>query len=590
MNKTNSWEHVRWGELHGGLNLRELDYELPPHQSPRMENLWWRDGLLGCRDGQSYVNEDMPGEGICCYPELFWGYGVFHLGDGLYAGIPGETMTLVKLCGGLPKVRGSFFAFDDTLYYKTAGVYKQVTYDEKAGLSACDVAPYIPTTWINCEFDDGTGKALEEPNLLTDRQNLLYDGNGLAKTFVLPENAAGVAAAYVDGVETTDFDLTENKVVFYYAPSQGENNVCITAIVPDATNFVNECTLGCVYGGPDSAVAVLAGADHDGGGLFWSVPGRPDYIPRDYVNRAGDPADRITGFGRQAGYLIVLKERSVGRCLVGYTETGRVRLQHTTVNPAIGCDVPHTVKTVENNLVWCSSGGVYMLKSTTAAMENNVVCLSRKIAGCDGRPGLTQALREAKSVCALSDGEHYWVAAGGKAFVWDHTVSSADDPSWFYFTGIGAVDFLRTPTGVYHVDENGRISRFVRSYTDYGRGIPKVYRFAVRSLGDETRLKTVRRVVITTRSDTDTLIHLHYETDRQDRPDPTPIRCVSWRLCPRNLEKRSLRGQRFANVAVREPRCRHVQYFGLRLQNDEPGADMSLVSAEVLYGARRRTK
>ena len=37
--------------LSGGLNLSELDYRMDADQSPDMQNLWWRDGVLGCRDG-----------------------------------------------------------------------------------------------------------------------------------------------------------------------------------------------------------------------------------------------------------------------------------------------------------------------------------------------------------------------------------------------------------------------------------------------------------------------------------------------------------------------------------------------------------
>jgi len=55
-----------------------------------MKNLWWRDGLLGCRDGQEYLSETTPGRGICCHDRLFWGRMVAHIGDGLYAAVPGE--------------------------------------------------------------------------------------------------------------------------------------------------------------------------------------------------------------------------------------------------------------------------------------------------------------------------------------------------------------------------------------------------------------------------------------------------------------------------------------------------------------------
>ena len=52
--------------LSGGLNLWELDYRMDADQSPEMKNLWWRDGLLGCRDGQELLSKSAPGPGLCC--------------------------------------------------------------------------------------------------------------------------------------------------------------------------------------------------------------------------------------------------------------------------------------------------------------------------------------------------------------------------------------------------------------------------------------------------------------------------------------------------------------------------------------------
>ena len=81
---------VDFPRLDGGLNLWELDYRLGRNQSPEMKNLWWQDGVLQCRDGQSYLygpsKEQMAsplpagvepwtdlGTGYTCTPELFWG-------------------------------------------------------------------------------------------------------------------------------------------------------------------------------------------------------------------------------------------------------------------------------------------------------------------------------------------------------------------------------------------------------------------------------------------------------------------------------------------------------------------------------------
>ena len=75
---------VDFPKLTGGLNLRELDYRMSPDQSPNMKNLWWKDGLLQCRDGQRYLSEDTGvGEGYACYDELFHAHAFFHIGDNI---------------------------------------------------------------------------------------------------------------------------------------------------------------------------------------------------------------------------------------------------------------------------------------------------------------------------------------------------------------------------------------------------------------------------------------------------------------------------------------------------------------------------
>ena len=88
----------------------------------------------------------------------------------------------------------------------------------------------------------------------------------------------------------------------------------------------------------------------------------------------------------------------------------------------------------------------------------------------------------------------------------------------------------------------------------------------------------------------DTLLRLWYLTDWEQRQELTPIRCLSWRLWPRNLAFRYLGVRRFAHVAVRRPNCRNVRHFALRLENNEAGCDMSLVSAEINYTRHSRER
>ena len=102
---------LEFPRLDGGLNLQELDYRLSPNQSPEMKNLWWQDGLLQCRDGQSLV-WSAAGTGYACCAEPFWDHGFFHIGDGLYCSDLTEAAP-VKLCDGVPENRGTFLRYGE---------------------------------------------------------------------------------------------------------------------------------------------------------------------------------------------------------------------------------------------------------------------------------------------------------------------------------------------------------------------------------------------------------------------------------------------------------------------------------------------
>lgn len=667
--------------LAGGLNLWELDYRMDANESPDMKNLWWHDGLLGCRDGQEYVSRQPLGKGYCCFESLYWGHMVAHIGDGLYAAIAGSEMTLEKLCDGIPAVRGTFFRYQDALLYKTRGAYKKILWDGEK-LSAEDVTPYVPVTVINCTCD-GSGDLYQPENRLSPQKTVWFtasvsyhsvvftatsetkkftfqtaDGEPVvsveqvyvdttlqdAASYTLSEDlltltlnqpveadttitivyAVGVREYHlpadqlesidkvlVDEEEVTDYtaDLEKGIITFTKAPTVQDppvnNTIKITYSKEnaDAYNAVMDCCYATTYGGTGGAVVILAGSQAQPNAYFWNgshVAMDMGYFPMSYYNLAGDNLEKVTGFGQQAGYLMIFKEHAVGRCQLSSTtidDRAYLALDYTPVNAAIGCDLPWTIRTVENNLVWCNTyTGVCRLETTTAALENQVVPISRNILGCDARPGLLKAVRDAETVCALDDGDRYWVVAQTQAYLWDYTISSSANPSWFYFTNIPAVDFFRADTvptsaddglnytgarRIYHLDAQGRVSRFVRTFRDYGGAIEKVYQFATQDFGELERQKHIKKLILTTRCDTDTVIDLVYATDHGARKDPTPVRSYSWRLLPRNLAFRFLGVRRFAHVAVRVPGCRYVRWFSLRLTNAEPGCDLSIVSAQV---------
>lgn len=606
---------VDYDKLDGGLNLWDLDYRMERNESPEMENLWWRDGVLCCRDGQNAcdgVDEDGkkagPGTGYAASNGRFHGMEFFHIGACIYYGDPSqEDMTLTKLCEGIPEVRGTFFQYDGALYYKTRGCFKRITKGETFGVA--DVAGYVPVIVLNADPATGSGDLYQPENRLADGKTVWYNAKESVKEYHLPvQDVAAVTKVEVDGAEKTvetDYtvDLEKGTVTFTSAPSvtnpPTNNTVKITYTKENtaAKKAVMDCRYAAVYGGGNSVVLVLAGSEEQPNAYFWNgnhTVMDAAYFPVQHYNLAGDRAEAVTGFGVQSGFLMIFKEHSVGRAELSTSEIdGRVYLtmNYTNVNSDTGCDLPWTIRLVENNLVFASrEQGVCLVQSTTPALENNIVCISRKVNGTRERRGLRYDAEQAETACACDDGERYWLCANGHAYVWDYTLSTAGRPSWFYFTNIRAADFFSAGQRLHLLRTDGRILRFARTYADCNGPIDKVYTFATEHFGSYDRLKDVRRVVFQTRSDTDTKIAVTWRSDYESRRDRTDIESFCWRLSPRDLTHRYLGVPQFAIAAVRRPGCRHVRHFTMTLENHEAFRDMSLVGAQIYYNYQGRDR
>lgn len=688
---------VDFPRLDGGLNLWEMDYRLNRNQSPEMKNLWWQDGVLQCRDGQSYLygpsqqqlTTPLPegvepwvdlGVGYTCTSDLFWDHAFFHIGTKLYYMDPSEEAPLMtELVDGVPENRGTFFRYNDGLFYKNRGAFIKVKYDpdETPMFSASHVEDnaYTPIIVMNASPSTGSGDTYQPENRLSpkktvqynaaeDQQMITKNGDGSTKVFDLGKTAASdhlsrVTDVYfgstlvntaiyttdvstgkvtfttappsdtiitfvakfgvvtyqlpvkeVDAVtevkvngevkaESTDYavDLTKGQVVFVTAPPVSDPAVNNTVEITyskaneDALNAIMDCPYAIVYGGSQEVCIVLGGCKKQPNAFFWcgndSVGMNEAYWPMSFYNLAGDSEDGITGFGKQYGTLVIFKEKSLGKSAYSVEDVDdrdSISLTYTAINAKIGCDLPWTIQLIENNLVFCNTeGGVHIVRDSTSALENNIECLSRNVNGTDQRPGLLADVRAAETVTGFDDGNHYWVVANGHAYLWDYLLSAWKDPSWFYFTNIGGAAFFRTVDKSYHMDARGRVTVFSRTFLDYWQAIDKVYQFPPQFFDSYDRLKDILYCIFTVRSDTDSVVDIQYDSDYETRNDKTEIRSLSWRLIPRNLAYRCLSIQRFAHVARRKPGCRHVRHFSVRLENNEPAQDLSIISAQIYF-------
>lgn len=578
---------IRFPRLSGGLNLQELDHRLSADETPEMKNLWWQDGLLQCRDGQAYLLPPQGlGQGFSCTESLFWDRAFFHIGDGIYY-TSLENPGFTKLLSGVPENRGTFFRYGDHLYYKNRGGFYRIAYGQE-GFSATvmTAVAYTPVILMNADPSTGAGDLYQPENRLSGKKTVRYDPDG-STLYKLPvEKIDAVDAVTADGEEIEyAADLEKGQVAFVEAPT-GQVEITFTKENPEALKSIMDCTCAAVYGAGNDLCILLGGCESQPNAVFWNsnddLSMNPGYWPMAYYNLCGDTEDAVTGFGMQYSRLMVFKGRSVGKLTFSVEDLdGRhaVSFTYETVSSKIGCDLPHTIQLMENNLVFCSSQrGVFRVEDTSFANENSIRHLSRNVDGTGLRPGLLAAVGRAKTVCSFDDGSRYWLCADGQVFLWDYK-----EKAWFYFTNVPAVAFFRHGSMVCHLDEKGGVTVFRRDFLDYGEAIEKVYRFPPQFFDTYQRLKDVRQIIFTVRSDTDSLVEVEYHTDYERRQDQTPIRVTAWRMAPRNLRSRGLKPANFAHVAIRRPGCRHVRHFAATLRNCAPGQDLSILSAQIFY-------
>jgi len=469
---------------------------------------------------------------------------------------------------------------------------------------------YTPVIVINADPLNGSGTLYQPENRLSPQKEIHYNAQSGVTEYHLPvKNIDSVVKVTVDGTvleETTDpedpKDYTvdkENGVITFTTapavttpPTNNTVEIIYSKVNADAYNSIMDCIYTTTAGSGSNLCVLMAGCDAQPNVVFWNsndnLAMNPGYFPVSYYNLCGDTEDRVTGFGKQYNDLILFKQHSIGKLEFGIEQVdGRDMISFTykNVNAKIGCDLPWTIQLVQNNLIFCNTHqGVHIVWSSSAAYENNILCISDNVNGSSKQGLLHEVRTSTVPVVSVDDNDRYWLCAGGKVYAWDYSISSYQKPSWFYFANIHGVAYLLDDANnLYHLNAAGNVTRFARTFHDYGEAIDKIYAFPTQFFGSYDRLKDVLYVLITVRGDTDSEAQLRYDTDYESRLDNTNLLSKSWRLVPRDLSYRYLGVTRFGHVHKRRPGCWHVRHFAMALGNNVRDQDLAIVSAQIYY-------
>jgi hypothetical protein len=595
--------------LNGGLNLVDREWKVSDNQSPKVLNMWYREGELSKRWGQNYIEDSITVETPCfaTYDKLYEGHIIKHCGTKLYKQDP-VTETTTELFTGLTAAIGSFFKFGDKLYYLQAGKYLQ--YD---GTTVSTVTPYIPVVIIN-RTPTGGGDTLENYNRIGKGFINKFNGNGSAVAYTLTDAAldATLVICTVDGVakvETVDFtiDRTTGIVTFIVAPGAGTNNVVLTAYktVQADIDTILKCTIAIPFGGQNDNRLFIGG---NGTGYFYwtgiSANGiDATYFAYNNYNVIGNSDEDITAFGKHYDTLTIHKESGE---IFGetYTFNGTTGIFNTfPINQQYGCDCPGTMQNINNSLVWLNSRyGVCILVGTTVGSQRNAFPISRNI---DPRLMKETNLKTASSV---DFNGKYWLCINDKVYLWDYFISpyySTGNPeadaqrlSWWYFDNINAFEFVVDGQDLYYADRTtGQLVKFHTAYDagqfyDFGEAISAIYRYPIREMGNAVYEFSVLRGWVNVRGDTKTSFIVTYFTSDDPGGDPSTesidVGSFLWNNFNWSIFTWGVIGPVYQWAL--SPYEKNIRYFGAEFANSEAGRDMNISSVIWQYNIGKMIK
>lgn len=610
----------------GGINLFDLEFEQNVNQSPNMLNMMYRNGTFGKRYGQE-ISDTL--EDNIYSVTVFSGKRVIHAGTNIY--VDG-----VVALQNIPEERGIFIRFGECLYYKIGTSFYE--YKETNGVYAWGVmVPYVPDVYINCQPQkDGTYDMMDSLNLLSLKFKCVYNPDGTAKDFYAYGDEENIIDWTVDPIvvvddvtktKGTDFTVntTDKYIRFTTAPAHGDMSVEITFTMKSENleldrNRLLNCKYFNAYGANGNQNLFMGGGGASK--IFYSESYDATYFPENNWTLIGSTEDDVTAFGLQYNNLLVFKPREI-YSIYSYmvtaamvptdseSEIGTEAFGATIVNSRIGCDVPHSMQLVNNQLTWMNSReGICTLVSTSISDERNVRVISRNINRTNhlGVQGLLDYTEDLNKITSVDFNEKYFIVLpeNGICFMWDYAISpflvsssKTTDPKeldWFVFDHFYVNEFINRGQELYYTCSLSGYENIIIRLTnefvdlDYNNdgepdAINSYYMTPFLQFNAVEMLKNVKNVYVQCRGDTSSIIKMEYLTEESNISEKEPEDIVLGGKIWTRFSWKDFQWKQVTWAVTFRRKCnlKKVQMASFIFRNSEPESDMSIAHIGLQY-------
>ncbi len=390
--------------------------------------------------------------------------------------------------------------YDAILYcngINNMGEYSLLVYGLRGAGLMEELTPYAPTILVGGTGDKYVSRdpnitgnyMLEGYNILTDEYIAYYNTDAESTKYYLPTpSKEGVVIEYtsVDGTYiwsgevgdtsvqadkiSTTATITEKYIEFSAPLSAVEgksNNLKITAhsdvAGKDADVFAKMTTYAWFGGNSSGSRLFVSGGGYRGNRVYYSSLNNPLYFSENNYIDIGSTNGYVTSFGKQADMLVIFKndethfatyvagealkaEDIMGNVPAVDIETLRATFPVTQLSGNIGCDLPSTIRNMQNRLMWADSyGRVWTLIYSNEYSTRNI----RAIGGLISRKLKDSNINLDGAIAVNYDNYYMLIAYDVKKQTNVAFVLDTEDYGYAYYTSYGSDKKAQNSMGWY---------------------------------------------------------------------------------------------------------------------------------------------
>ena len=594
--------------LNGGISLDEetlIDLSQSPYDG-LLNMCLDNGGTLGKRQGQEYIlSNDLEGH----IQGVYSGYQgtVYFVCKGKFYKLLINSAEEIPSEVGLSQINDvSMFMYNSTLYILDGENYCYLDTKEN---KVKKVIPYNPLITINKKPDGSDTTVNESFNLLGNGFREGFNADGTSTTYHLSYDnlsnekvSANVNGTIINEGSGLTVDRTKGIVTFSTAPSKSSepNNVEITAykVFTGNKELINNCSFAIEF---SNRLFISGNKNYPNkyfaGGLSDKNDG--SYFPTKYTYQIAGEDAAITGFKVHQNTLVVFKENMICTVEASTGLDNAASFPIKFLNTEIGCDIPKSIQTLGNNIVFANSyGGVYVIASTYIIGEKSVSPISYNINGNYNRNGLlNHSIETLKKATSVDFGYKYYLNVGDRVYVLDYSdgysIKDQKNNKWFIYDNINSnCFFIKDNTICYGCRDKGNLVRFINRFNDFGSPINAVWKSKLLDFGVSDYLKLISNLWVTFSnniSQSEIKVYYHNENGTKETALIIPSK-KTWSWDNLSWDSWSWSVRLFDNTLKNKVRLKKINYFQIEFSNNTLNEDMSIKNLVIEYRLIRKVK